>query len=45
MRSVKNKTKFQHDKLKTLCTLDTSDIALCKDVRELTRKRNPIFSQ
>jgi hypothetical protein len=45
MRSVKNKTNFQHDKLKTLCTLDTSDIVLCKDVKEITHKRKPIFSQ
>ncbi len=33
MKSTTNKTKPNNDKLKTLCTLDTSDIILSSDVK------------
>ncbi len=33
MKGLLNKTKFNYDKLKTLCTLDTSDVALGNDVK------------
>ncbi len=33
MKSLLHKTKFNHDKLKTLCTLDTSDVVLNNDAK------------
>lgn len=35
MKNLLQKTKFNHDKLKTLCTLDTSDVVLSSDFKEL----------